>query len=275
MKKVMLSIVLVVMAIRLAVAQTEQAKSKPVAQNPASGTQKPMGDISRNPMSPEMVREIEAAFVPTNEAAKNARKLFLAGKLIEAEAECRRAVFISPTTANGKPCNTRALQLFGEMCLLQKRNKEALESFLACYHNTRSTELDLDVALAYCRLGNYDMAMQWYSDQVLLQNYGITPQDLPGTLNLRSLEASVLLARGGQASGHAAYQEALIYFEAAGKLAPHNGLIASMTGEMLSNMGRHTPEYAPYFRLAAQYGHGRVAADAKDRVARFSISKQP
>ena len=187
---------------------------------------------------------MNALFVPTDDAEKNARKLFLSGKLIEAEAECRRAVFISPTV-NGKPWNTGALQLLGEICLLQKRNQGGFGVVPRnAYHNTRSTELDLDVALAYCRLGNYDMAMLWYSDQVLLGNV-ITPQDLPGTLNLRSLEASVLLARGGQASGHAAYQEALIYFETAGKLAPHNGLIASMTGEMLSNGWVGTPRSTP------------------------------
>ena len=112
------------------------------------------------------------------------------------------------------------------------------------------------------------MAKRFYSDQAVLQYSSIKAEDLPGTNNPQSLEASILLARGLDAFFSDRNQEALADLDAAGRLAPRNGLIPYYAGMSLVHTNR-AAEATPYFRRAAQYGRGRIAQDAQRRAAGY------
>ena len=83
--------------------------------------------------------------------------------------------------------------------------------------------MNLNVALAYVRLGNYLQAKKFYSDQDVLQYKSIKAEYLPGTDNIRLLEASILLGRGLDTFFTGQKEESFDNFAAANKIVPENG----------------------------------------------------
>jgi|GEM_PF-3217031 len=216
-----------------------------------------------HPFPADVEAKLTASLVPTTQAADKARQLMLAKQYRQAEAECRRAISTSPKI-NGKILNKRAIHLLGEIYLAQGRNREALQTLLSSYHNTHRTVVDPDVALAYCRLGNYEAARQCYSDNSVLQYSAKPAPDMPGTQTPQSLEASILFARGMEAFMTSESQEALHDFEKASKLLPQNGLLAYYSGRALLNLERYEAA-VPYFRTATRRLKGELLEDAKTR----------
>lgn len=290
MKKIIIPIMMVALtgtitgAIALAqtdkTQKTQPTQEKPLTQQPRvndtkSKTKKPFTRIKngyKTPLPAQVIKSIEASMREPNTAERNARRLYFEGRLAEAEAECKHSISTSPKV-KGRIWNTGAVRVLGKVYLAQGRNQEALDCFLGSRRNAAVSGTDLDVALAYCRLGNLKMAQSWYSDQIVLEYVPEKQRDafqksLPGVASLRSLEASILYAQGSDHAMTADYAQAFKHFEAALKLAPQNGLIAYCTGEALYNLNRRA-EAMPYYRIAAQNGKGEFAEDARKRVAYY------
>ncbi len=217
--------------------------------------------FSNPPPAAETAR-LNAAFVPSTKAEQNARQLFREGKLAEAEVECRRAIAIAPLF-NGKPFDGTALPLLGDILLAQGHNHDALECYLRIVTSSvpddpQKPKPNLNAALAYCRLGNFEMAKKYAPDQVLINltdNKSLA--DWPGTSDIHALEASLLMVRGFDLASSAQHLEALSYLEPASKLAPKNWLIARAMGNVLCDLKRYK-EAASYFLRAEQQG-GKIA----------------
>lgn len=189
------------------------------------------------PQSEEGKRALDALLRPSDEAQKRARQLLRDGQLEAAEAECRHALTLSPIFA-GKRWSMGALALLGEILLAQKRNEEALDCFIQSYEEGPLTvEEKLGAALAYCRLGDFEMAQQFYSNETILR-FSVTTkaEDLPGTGDLASLEASILLGRAKHAILQHDYKGASRDLKAAGELAPGNAVIADFAAYVLDRL---------------------------------------
>lgn len=209
----------------------------------------------------EVWEQINARLAPGQQLEEEARTLLKSGNLVAAEQACLKAMEIY----KGDPQTEVARQLLGDIYFAQEKYQKALEVYHVADRYTDSTTLHFNAALCYLRLGNYEAARRFYSDQSLLQYSSIKPEDLPGTDTPHSLEASILMARGLDAFFSDRNQEALNNLDAAGKLAPRNGLIPYYAGMSLLHMNR-TLEAGPYFQKAAQYGHGKMAEDAAWRL---------
>ncbi|MES2461722.1 MAG: tetratricopeptide repeat protein [Armatimonadota bacterium] len=235
---------------------------------------KPFGQvITRSPLPEDMRRRMNNSFVVTREMTESAQQLYRKGDFVAAEVECRRALATSPKF-NGKPMNTAALQLLGNIYLQQRRNQEALECFTPNQKITQSTSLNLDTALAYVRLGDYAMSKRHYSDRAALQYMSRTSvEDLPGTGDRKSLEASILFARGVDAAMESRDEDAIRNYVAAHNLAPKNALISYQHGISLVYLKRHS-EALIHFARAATFGKGRIAKDAQWRMSAFSDARK-
>ena len=193
----------------------------------ADGTSK-TGTIYNKP--PEyMLREAEARAKPSEDARMRAQRLFQAGDIAGAEAECRKSLELAPKVS-GAPMNPVATELMGEICLRQGKNREALNWFLGHAVHAAGGIVNINVAIAYCRLGDYQKAKLCYSDGRIQSDWkvwgGLSPQDLPGTATLATLEASALLTKGTDLRSEGRYNEAVPNLLAAQRLAPKNPLIA-------------------------------------------------
>jgi tetratricopeptide (TPR) repeat protein len=230
--------------------------------NPAQSRARP-SSMSWNPPSREVTERMEAAVRPSNEAERRARALLAQGDIACAEAECRKAVALSPTV-NGQP--THGTQLLGEICLREGRNREALKYLLGALPHTAGGVTNLNAVIAFCRLGDYRNAKRFYSDGIIVQDWSPEmPSDLPGTRDLASLEASALLGHGIDAAQEHRREDALRDFLAAERLMPRNPHIAYITAEtmLLLNHPGDAEAALPRYRLAAATGHGRIAEKSK------------
>lgn len=266
-------------------APSPRPKSKPASTVKASTAKQAAKPSSAVPPRPRRFGPTErdpvweAAFAEARRLEAEARAQFRSGNLAEAEQVAHRAWQTSlGLTGEGQALPTIAL-LLGDIRLRQGRYEDALRYYLPTGQSTWRSGLNLDVALCYVRLGNYEAARRSYSDEAVLQ---YVPQDqrseyhrsMPGMASPRALEASILFARGNESAMSGSHAEAISDFEAAGKLAPTNGLVAYCAGTSLVYLNRPA-EATPFFRRAAQYGRGRIAQDAATRVAAFSRSQTP
>jgi tetratricopeptide (TPR) repeat protein len=219
------------------------------------------------PTDPEGEARYRKAIEPTEHSLRTAQDLYRSGDLVGAERAARETITLA---AGLSPlAQELARRLVGQIRMQQGRYKDALEWLGADWLAGKDARLDLDIALCYVRLGNYTKAKRFYSDKALLRYTSIQPEDLPGASNPQSLEASILLARGLDKFFTASGQmDALSDLNAAGRLAPRNGLISYYAGMSLVHMDRPA-EAAPYFRRAAQYGRGKIAQDAQKRAAAY------
>lgn len=215
---------------------------------------------------PQAAAAYEAATRPITAMEEQARFLMSEGDLRGAEQLCLKA--IAARERLGDMASVFDRNLLGEIYLKSGRYEKALATYLPNYQYTQDVRMNLNVALAYARLRNYQQAKRFYSDQALLRYSSIKKEDLPGTSNPQSLEASILLARGMEAFLTSRKQEALADFNAAGRLAPGNGLIPYYAGMSLVHLNRPA-EAAAYFRRAAEHGRGKIAQDARSRAVGY------
>ncbi|MDF2441146.1 MAG: hypothetical protein JWN98_2130 [Abditibacteriota bacterium] len=150
--------------------------------------------------------------------------------------------------------------------MAQGRNHKALVYFSQAYRVTRSMKLDLNIALAHCRLGDLDKARLFYAraKNALLDaepQKEFCRKSLPGTANRDALESSIFFARGAGKDATRRDSEALSDYQAALRLSPRNALIASQMAGTLRNLDRD-PEAARAFAIAATYGTGEIAKEA-------------
>lgn len=226
--------------------------------------------MTKNSIPPAVVKQMNAAAVPRTKARQQARQLLREGQLEKAEVECRRAMALAPLI-NGQPWYGDELPLLGDILLAQGDNYGALEYYLGMKTSSKTDDPEhprpnLNAALAYCRLGNFKMAKKYCPDQVLVNlTDDKSLADWPGTSDLRSLEASVLMVRGFNAASSAQHIEALSYLEPASKLAPKNWLIAYAMSQTLRDLKR-PEEAALHYKRAVQYGGDKVPDGRPARV---------
>ena len=209
----------------------------------------------------------EAITRPINVMEQQVRSLMRGGNTKEAEPLCLRAIAARQQIGDTVACAFDR-NLLGEIYMKAGQYEQAINTYLPNYKYTQDASMNLNVALACARLGNYTQAKRFYSDRAILQYSSIKLEDLPGTSNPQSLTASILFAQGLNAFFTGQKQEALTNFEAAAKLAPPNGLIPYYSGMSLLHMGRQS-EAAPYFRQAAKTVKGRLGEDARARAAQL------
>jgi hypothetical protein len=209
----------------------------------------------------------QAAWKPAREAERRANQLLLAGDLKGAEAEARRALSLMPApvgplanTANRSPYAT---QLLGRILVRQGKYREGLPMLLVGHANVVGTGEDPDIAIAYCRLGDYMNAKRFCSGFISrrLRN---TPAaaDLPGTRTLANLEASALLRRGLNALGEGRPKEANADFIAAERVTPKNVFVAYTLGRSFVYDMQNGREAWKRFRLVAAKGHEPIRTEA-------------
>ncbi len=222
------------------------------------------------PPDPQFSAAERALYAEAYQHEKEAHDLFVSGDLPGAEQAANASLAAAPII-NGRQAKMPLVrQLLGKIYLAEGRNQDALNAFQSCYHNIADAGQNLDIAIAYARLGNYEQAKHFYSNRAITQyrlsQEPLLPEGLPGTADLKHLEASALLARGIDAFFSGQKQEAFNDLEAAGRLAPANGLIPYYQGMALLHMNRRS-EILPYFARAATFGHGEVATEAQQRLS--------
>ena len=216
------------------------------------------------PMSGKARAEEDAASAEYREHEKQARTLYASGNLNGAENECLRSLASAPIVGGQRQALPLVQRLLGRVYLRQGRNQDALKAFQSCYRSIPDAGQNLDIAIAYARLGDYQHARRFYSDRAIteyrISDEPLKPEDMPGTNNLKSLESSALLARGIDEFFEERQDEALDDFMAAERLAPDNALIAYYCGETLLEKGR-TAEAIPRLRRTSTSAHANAYGD--------------
>ena len=163
-----------------------------------------------------------------------------------------------------------AVQLLGEIYLQEGKNREALQTFLPRLPHEAGGGLNVDVAITYCRLRDYQRAKRFFSDAAMQRIFENTaPEDLPGTRSLATLEASALLTRGINAKAETRIKDAVADFIAAERLVPRNPLAAYLAGQFISDLG--DPKGAvPHYQVAAATGRGELRSLARKRLLGLS-----
>ena len=216
------------------------------------------------PMTPEEKAEENAAYAPSAAFTRQAQTLYETGDLAGAEEACLNALKVPPIIEGQTQPVPFVAPLLGQIYLKCGQNEKAVYWLQGAKRNTTTVggRLDLDLALAYARLGDIQNARRFYSDQATLQwGEKWTSQDLPGTTTPQALEASILLARGMDIYLEHQYDEALADFQSANHLAPNNALIAYYTATILNEQGRYA-EAVPLFERAAATGRGSIGEEA-------------
>ncbi len=239
------------------------AANKQTAANvlPSASHSQPAGAISANPVNPQEQGEQYAAF---DRAYKQARALYQSGDLAGAEAACFNAINAVPVIQGKRGHVPFVPYLLGQIYLDGGQYQKAIYWLQGAHRTTMASGLNLDLALAYLRLGDDQDARRFYSDRAITQYGPYLPQDLPGTGTPQALEASILLARGLDASLEGRDDDAFPDFQRANQLAPENTVIAYHYATLLTGRGR-SAEAIPLFRLVARRGHGAIAEEANRR----------
>ena len=260
---------------------TPQKASKQKSMMPSTGVLRPdvsstrMGAVSALPPDPKSPIEIErqAAYARSDAFRQQAQGLYETGDLAGAEAACFSALN-SPPIVGGQPQHVPFMaHLLGQIYLKDGHYQKAIHWLGGARLNTTTVGggLDLDLALAYARLGDYKNASRFYSDGATLQYHfagkDVLPQDLPGRGTSNALEASILLACGMNAYYEARRDDALVDFQAANRLAPNNALIAYHCATILSEKGRFTEAKSLYARAAT--GRALIAEEANRHLGGF------
>lgn len=209
------------------------------------------GIINAARLSPEVVKARQDAMAPSEALRLQGQALYEAGDLAGAEQADLKALDAAPVFGYMKPSEPLIARQLGQAYLKDGKYDQAIH-WLGGAKKTLTTVgggLDLDLALAYIRMGDYANASRHYSDQAIMQYHSggknVLLQDLPGTDTPQALEASILLARGQDAYSEYRHDAALEDFQAAARLAPNNVLIAYDCAEILNEKRRLT-EAVPF-----------------------------
>lgn len=205
--------------------------------------------------------------------------MLASGDLTGAEQACRESLEAVPIVNGQKAQMPLVQRLLGRVYLREGKNQEALTAFQSCYHNIADANQNLDIAIAYARLGNFEQAKKFYSDQAItryrISDEPLKPEDLPGMGNLKALESSALFARGEDAMFEGREDDALDDFLAANRLAPNNTLIAYYCADALQEKGR-AAESLPFLEKVAASPRGKIFHEAKGKLysAQMAQSRQ-
>ena len=266
-------------ATSIAFAGQSQIKSKPQqkakAHKPSEKQTKPAkSDRSRTAYDPVLAAEQAKGSEPyrksmetVNQLLRKAESCYKADKIGETERLVHETIassvalsrlFLSTVRSGAtsefsgqmRSSQVDARRLIGKIRMKQQFYDEALEWFRADWREGEDKQLDLDIALCFVRLGNDDAARRFYSDSPILRYASdLTAKDLPGTRTPKTLEASILFARGMQVYLTSRPKEALEDFAAASKLVPNNGVFAFFVGRSSPRIKRHS-EALVYYRTA-------------------------
>lgn len=201
-----------------------------------------------------------------------ANQALYVGDLGTAEAEASAALKAVRET-NGEP-NVRMDSvdvILGEVRLQQRKPREALNLLLPTTVGTRSSTAyhsdrrDINLVIAYCRMGDYRNARLGY-DYVADHHYHpilreFENPDIPGSANVRQIEASMFLERAIRFSGFLP-KHGEDDLRAAEKLLPTNAMVAFELGKVLRDNAKYA-EANSRFNKACVRGHGKLADDAK------------
>ena len=231
-----------------------------------SGKYPAIGMGFRRRRDPQKAAAEVALFSQAQQLEKEAKRLYASGDLAGAEQTCTQAVKAAPVIGGQQQQMPYTQRLLGRIYLRQGRNQDALRAFQSCYRSIPDAGQNLDIAIAYARMGDYEHARNYYSDQAILQ-YRLTdeplkPEDLPGTGNLKSLEASALLGRGVDAFFEHRQDDALDDFLAAERIAPDNALIAYYCAQTLLEKGRGA-EAVPRLKRVSASPRAAIFGDVK------------
>lgn len=227
------------------------------------------------PIDPQKAADERALLAPSRQLEKEAKRLYASGDLSGAEQSCQQSLSAAPIIDGRQQKMPFVQRLLGRIHLRQGRNQDALKAFQSCYSSIPDAGQNLDIAIAYARMGDYEHARKFYSDQAILQ-YRLTdeplkPEDLPGTSNLKSLEASALLARGVDAFFEHRQDEALDDFMVSERLAPDNALVAYYCAQTLLEKGRGV-EAIPRLKRVSASPRARIFGDVKGTA--YSVEAQ-
>lgn len=239
--------------------------------DPYTPRQHGLGIMSNSamPADPNFLAAQRAMFAEARGHEKEAKSLYASGDLAGAERECRQALSAAPVIGGQKQKMPFTQRLLGRVYLREGHNQEALAAFQSCYYNIADAGQNLDIAIAYTRLGDYAQAKKFYSDRAITQyrisDEPIKPEDLPGTGDLKSLEASALFARGLDEFLQHQQDEALDDFQGAESLAPNNIPIAYWCAQALLEKGR-SAEAAPFLERVVASNRGHIFHEAKQKL---------
>ncbi len=210
-----------------------------------------------------------APYAPSDAFYQQAKTLYASGDLAGTEAACLNALNAAPVIQGYKQHVPFVADLLGQVYLKDGQYQKAIYWLQGAHQTTMDSSLNLNLALAYLRLGDYQNARRHYSAEAAakalstLNDY--SPQDLPGTDTPATLEASILMARGLDASTEDRVDDALPDLQRANQLAPENPLVAYHCARLLNEKGRAT-EALPLYERAAPKLHGVVASDAREHA---------
>lgn len=228
------------------------------------------------PADPDVLAAERAIYAEARTHEKEARSRFISGDLTGAEQECLASLKAAPVIRGRKAQMPLVQRLLGRIYLREGKNQEALTAFQSCYRNIADANQNLDIAIAYARLGNFEQAKKFYSDRAILRyrisDEPLKPEDLPGTGDLKSLEASALFARGEDAMFEGRENDALDDFLAANRLAPNNTLIAYYCADALQEKGRPA-ESLPFLEKVAASPRGKIFHDTKGKLYNAQIAQ--
>lgn len=242
-------------------AEQHPSQNAMTQQHPAQDTM--TWETTVNPLPKDVTKKFHDQSVRVKAVEDEARALFQKKQYAAAAAACHRAIAMSPEI-NGRSSNMAAWQLLGQIYMEQGRYREALPFFSEATHNTHNDELNLDMALCYFRLGDLKEARQLYSDRMISRYMSNEPDSqryLPGTNTAKTLEASILFARGYYAYMRSRTEKAERNFSAAARLAPTNAKIAYLQAMALRELKR-SPEALRCFTRAVAYGTSDIVRES-------------
>lgn len=242
---------------------------------------------TKTPMTatPEEIAHIHALSKQAHQRELEAHAQMDAGDLAGAEQSIKQAIsfykvyrpeFRSSLVTVAAPQR----QFLGDIYLKEGRYQDALSAYgdVGKYTHgegaTNGPRLSLNVALAYCGLGDYASARRYFSDSVIRSatyaGKSADSADLPDTTSPQGLEASILLARGLSRTSDD-QKEKLDDYRAAAKLLPDNPVINYHYGFALREKGLYS-QAADAFRVVTQRGHSGLAEAAQSEFVQSQAS---
>lgn len=227
--------------------------------------------LSANPLDPKVAKALHDQSVRSVTVEKQARQFLKERRFTDAESACYQALALSPKW-NGQPMNTTSFQLLGDVYREQGRYNDALDAYFKARQHTRDVALDLGIALSYLKLNDLKNAHKFYDEKRHFSKVELPPAkkaiymaSLPGTKTAKTMEASILFARGCEKGSYAARDEAAEDFKKALILVPRNALIAyNCAWDLGSIYG--DKEATSYWARAAVFGKGYIAQEGQIRL---------
>ena len=281
----------------LMIACSRQSLSSP---RQKSDTPEYRGGVGPHLASPSQRAALRALYGKEDSLAEEGRRLYLSGRFHAAEKVLLASLAAAP--AAQKPPNPDTEQMLGRIYLREGRNSEAIPHLQACDPYIAPNIQGDDLTIAYARLGELSQARNSYRDH-LLGNPDWSDQplkaadipgasayddaakrraegadserllkamDLPGTSDLRALEASALLERGLDDYMHADYDSALGNLSASERLAPNSIMTNYFLADVMARHGRNA-EAASLLKKVVASPRGSIFPEARQRLTTAEI----